>query len=314
MDGIGISQSLAVGAANIAAGKEKGNREASIGRYDDGAAVAAGAEAFIAGALDLNLVVEPEVADVVTNDNIVKLESRHLAARQAGRAPQLGDFGAFIDKRCAQASQLAKALDRRQVGFNVRLHLRNRSVNEINARLFQIDLPGQFRDRVLRFLSAIKGTRLQHRIAHLGFVFVGQNVVVGENENLIGIATPADKATERPGGDLEMAAGYADLKRSDFLLVPRNRSFAQPTDKADIHFVLRFFANAFDFATAQQFLALAAHGQNILVFRLGSQANRQRRVGFGDTLHRPGRKCECSDGLFGFGGKSGEDCFGNRFL
>src|SRR5258708_6247223 len=40
-----------------------------------------------------------------------------------------------------------------------------------------------------------------------------------------------------------IAAGEADLKRADFLLVPRGRPLAQPADEANIDLVLRLLGN-----------------------------------------------------------------------
>src|SRR6266702_182208 len=53
---VGVSQRLAVAAADVAASEEEGDRRAAVGADNEGAAVAAGAGGFLAGAFDLDLV------------------------------------------------------------------------------------------------------------------------------------------------------------------------------------------------------------------------------------------------------------------
>src|SRR5205085_1536259 len=106
---------LAVAAAEIAAREKQGDGLARVLNDDDRTAVAAGAEGFVAGAFDFDLIVEPEVAKVVADHDVVEFEGGHPAAGKAGSAAELGDFGSFIDEGRPQASQLAESLNGPQV-------------------------------------------------------------------------------------------------------------------------------------------------------------------------------------------------------
>ena len=63
-----------------------------------------------------------------------------------------------------------------------------------------------------RILPPSIRTGLKDRVAFLALVLVGQDVVVGKDQDRAVVAAP-DEAAERSGGDLVMADGDSDLQR-----------------------------------------------------------------------------------------------------
>src|SRR5207245_8228139 len=76
-------------AAVLAPREQQRRRQSIAGREDERTAVAAGAEGAGSRPLDLDLIVEPKVAEVVFHDHVVDLEGRHLSVGMAAGSAEL---------------------------------------------------------------------------------------------------------------------------------------------------------------------------------------------------------------------------------
>src|SRR5262249_5471000 len=115
--------------------EEKSDCQATLGFYNQRTAVAAFTERLRAIALDLDLIIEAQVAHPVPDDNIVELERGDAPRAQFGRPAQFGYLQPRGDELLPEARELAESLDSCRVGRHAVVHLSDRCIDQVRCLL-----------------------------------------------------------------------------------------------------------------------------------------------------------------------------------
>jgi hypothetical protein len=235
----------------------------------------------VARAFDLELTIEPEQAQVEMNDHVVDLEGRHAALGLAGGPADLENHVVVREERVAQAGDLAKAGERAVVDFDPRVDRGHGAIHQVDPLPLERDEPEQLPDLVVGVLAPVDRAGLEDGVASLPLVLVGQDVVVGEDQQGVVVAA-LDERAERPGGDLVMADRDADLQRALVLLRPGSgRALGRHADVLDVDFPPRLLRDGRQFRAVLEPALLDAHGQEELVPLPGRARHPERHGGRG---------------------------------
>src|SRR5205823_2789639 len=128
---------------------------------------------------------------------------------------------ADIEGAAGDAGQGSEAAQVFGVVWNGGIDSRERTVDEVGPEFFQGHKPIERSNGVCRLFAAIECSRLQDSISLSAGVFIGQDVVVRENADVIACLC-FNEATERPRSNSVMSDRDADEERPLRDSIPQN--------------------------------------------------------------------------------------------
>ncbi len=166
----------------VAAGKQQCHA-LEIGIDDQRPAITPSAERLVARTFYFDLVVEADIANVVSDDDIIEFKRGHLPVRNVRGAADLVDIAPRVEKCCALSGKGAQALHQVHIERDPAFDRCDGTIDEVGSGSLKLDEIGQLADDIFGFLAAVEGAALQDRIADFGVVLIGQDMVVGKRNS-----------------------------------------------------------------------------------------------------------------------------------